>query len=329
MTLGALAAFAIHNAAPAAADTCTPTPMQSAIQSAMAKSGVHEPSGTRTRPTNATALNGGQSGTGTKATAPKHNGDAALAPVAGDQPQPVASLIGGVVGLLGLGSSAGSTASATPNALPSGTPSMAPSATPSQTPTATSAPTATPTPTATPRPTATKSASPGRSTSRPATPRPATSSSAPPCTTTPKALVRAAGQSIVGEKPATQKTALLTMSDLSYDGNVPLPTATGTIVAMQFSMSSTTSTPFELDVPVGDHQCTFKSSQLTLGRNTKIFATEIKGNLGGVVPVDFTPDSPPPLVAPVAELFFTDATLTLAFVQSDTLTADKFTTTSD
>ncbi len=131
VTLGALAAFAIHNAAPAAADTCTPTPMQSAIQSAMAKSGVHEPSGTRTRPTNATALNGGQSGTGTKATAPKHNGDAALAPVAGDQPQPVASLIGGVVGLLGLGSSAGSTASATPNALPSGTPSMAPSATPS------------------------------------------------------------------------------------------------------------------------------------------------------------------------------------------------------
>lgn len=98
---------------------------------------------------------------------------------------------------------------------------------------------------------------------------------------------------------------------------------------MQFSMSSTTSTPFELDVPVGDRQCIYKSSQLTLTGNVKIFATEIKGNLAGVVPVDFTPDSPPPLVVPVPDLFFTDATLTLAFVQSDTLTADKFTITSD
>lgn len=117
------------------------------------------------------------------------------------------------------------------------------------------------------------------------------------------------------------------MSGLSYDGNVPLRTATGTIVAMQFSMSSTTSTPFELDVPVGGHQCTFKSSQLTLSGNVRIFATEIKGNLFGLVATDFTPESPPPLTVP--DMFFTDATLTLAFVQSDSLTAAKFTTTSD
>jgi hypothetical protein len=117
------------------------------------------------------------------------------------------------------------------------------------------------------------------------------------------------------------------MTGLSYDGNVALPTATGTIVAMQFSMSSTTSTPFELDVPVGDHQCTFRSSQLTLSGSVSIFATEVKGLLFGLVPVDFTPQSPPPLVVP--DMYFTDATLTLAFVQSSTLTADKFTTTSD
>lgn len=119
------------------------------------------------------------------------------------------------------------------------------------------------------------------------------------------------------------------MTGLSYDGNVALPTATGTIEAMQFSMSSTTSTPFELDVPVGDHQCTVTSSQLTLSGSVKIFAAEIKGNLLGVAPVDFTPDSPPPLVVPVPDLFFTDATLKLVFVQSDTLTADKFAIKSD
>jgi hypothetical protein len=140
-------------------------------------------------------------------------------------------------------------------------------------------------------------------------------------------LARADGQPIVGETPATQKTAMLAMTGLSYDGNVALPTATGSIVAMQFSMSSTTSTPFELDVTVGDHQCTFTSSELTLSGSVKIFATEVKGNAFGLVPVDFTPESPPPVVVP--DMFFTDATLTLAFVQSSTLTADKFITTSD
>jgi Family of unknown function (DUF6114) len=329
LTLGALAAFAIHNAAPAAADTCTPTPMQSAIQSAIAKAGGHKPAGTKTKapgPTTAVAT-------------PKHDGDAALAPIAGDQPQPVASIVGGVLGVLGLGSPAGGTTqaggatSASPDPAPTGTPSTdpsgpAPTPTTTATPTTTPRPTATPTPTAKPRPTVTKSSS-GPSRSRPPAPRPSTSSSPPLCSTTPKALARAGGQPIIGERPATQKTRLLTMTGLSYDGNVSLPTARGSIVAMQFSMSSTTSTPFELDVPVGDRQCISKSSRLTLTGNVKIFATEIKGNLAGVVPVDFTPDSPPPLVVPVPDLFFTDATLTLAFVQSDTLTADKFTITSD
>jgi Family of unknown function (DUF6114) len=338
LTLGALAAFAIRNAAPAAADTCTPTPTQSAIQSAIAKSGVHQPAGTKAKApgttTKAPAAN-------TAVATPKHNGDAALAPIAGDQPEPVASIVGSALGVLGLGSAAGGTvpegttatasgaASASADPTPTGTPSADPSS-PAQTPTATPSPTATPTPTPTakPRPTVTKS-SPGPSTSRSTAPRPSTSSSAPPCSTTPRVLARASGQPIIGERPATQKTPLLTMTALSYDGNVALPTAKGSILTMQFSMSSTTSTPFELDVPVGNSQCTFKSSQLTLTGNVKIFATEIKGNLAGVIPVDYTPDQPPPLVAPVPDLFFTDATLTLAFVQSDTLTGDKLTITSD
>lgn len=332
LTLGALAAFAIRTAAPAAADTCTPTPLQSAIQSAVAKSDVHRPAGTKTK---ASGTGAKAPGTQTAVATPKHNGDAALAPVAGDQPQPVASIVGGVLGVLGLAAPAGGTAPATGAAsasasadpTPIGTPSADPSS-PAQTPPTTPSPTASPTPTAKPRPTVTKS-SPEPSTSRAPAPRPSTSSSAPPCSTTPKVLARASGQPIIGERPATQKTRLLTMTGLSYDGNVALPTAKGSILTMQFSMSSTTSTPFELDVPVGDQQCTFTSSQLTLTGNVKIFATEIKGNLGGVVPVDFTPDSPPPLVTPVPDLFFTDATLTLAFVQSGTLTGDKLTITSD
>jgi len=357
LTVGALAAFAIHNAAPAAADTCTPTPMQSAIQQAIAKAGGHGPAGTKSGPTSPkTAKAAGittsktstatHAGTATSAaSAPKRSGEAAptsegkaasaskdngaTAPTAtaGGQPHPVASLLGGALGILGLGSSAADATSAAPDPAPSASPSVEPSPSASQPPTTTPTPTATMT--AKPGPTATRSATPRPTASHARVPTPSTSPTPPPCTTTPKALARAAGQPLVGETPATQKTALLSMTGLSYDGNVALPTATGTIEAMQFSMSSTTSTPFELDVPVGDRQSTVTSSQLTLSGSVTIFAAEIKGNLAGLVPVDFTPDSPPPLVVPVADLFFTDATLKLVFVQSSTLTAGKFAITSD
>jgi hypothetical protein len=138
---------------------------------------------------------------------------------------------------------------------------------------------------------------------------------------TAKQLAAASGQPPVNLVPSTQKAAMLTMSGLSYDGNVELPTAEGTILAMQFSMTSSTSTPFELDVPVGDHTVVITSSSLTVSGNVQFYATEIKGNLQGAVPVDFTPSSPPPLTVP--DLCFTDATISLAFVSSTTLTADK------
>ena len=109
------------------------------------------------------------------------------------------------------------------------------------------------------------------------------------------------------------------MSGLSYDGNVNLPTAAGSIEAMQFSMTSSTSTPFQLLVPVGKDTITITSSSLTVSGHVTFYTSEIKGNLLGVVPVDFTPASPPPLVVP--ELFFTDATIALVDVQCDTLTA--------
>ena len=64
-----------------------------------------------------------------------------------------------------------------------------------------------------------------------------------------------------------------------------------------------------------------KSSKLTVSGHVRFYTTEIKGNLLGLVPVTFTPDSPPPLVLP--ELFFTNATVQLVYVQCDLLTAPK------
>jgi len=119
------------------------------------------------------------------------------------------------------------------------------------------------------------------------------------------------------------------MTNLSYDGNVALPTATGSIEVMQFSMTESTSTPFELDVPVGDNTLVIKSSSLTVTGDVKFYCTEVQGNLLGVDAVDWTPSKPPPpLTVPVVPVFLTDATLSLVFVQSTTLTAAKLTNDS-
>jgi hypothetical protein len=120
--------------------------------------------------------------------------------------------------------------------------------------------------------------------------------------------------------PSKQITARLSQSGLSYDGIVDLPTHAGTLRALQFSLRSSTSTPFELQVPVpGAGTLSLRSSKLTVSGQVRFYTTQIKGKLFGLLPVTFTPESPPPLVVP--ELFFTDATVQLVFVHCDRLTA--------
>jgi len=88
---------------------------------------------------------------------------------------------------------------------------------------------------------------------------------------------------------------------------------------LQFSMSRSVSTPFALHVPAPDgKQLQFHSSSLTVQGHVKFFTTKFQGNLLGLIPVTFTPDSPPPLILP--ELFFSNANIELAYVQSDVLT---------
>jgi hypothetical protein len=317
LTLATLATAAVHAAPVAMAADCTPTPLQSAIQGAIDK----KTGATANKPT-------ADKPTADKSAGARH-GQAALAPVGNDEPDPIASLAGGLIGgLFGIAPSAATDPSGAPSVSP--TPSPAASITPpaAPVPSTTTTP-GRPTTSVSPRPTTSASARPGRTTptKRASEPSPAPSSSAPPCVVKPKALSAAGGQPTVNVKPSIQKTALLSMTGLSYDGNVALPTATGSIEAMQFSMSSSTSTPFELDVPVGSHQCTVKSSKLTVSGNVNFYTAEIKGNLLGLLPVDFTPSAPPPLTTP--DLFFTDATLQLVFVRSDELTANAMTITSD
>jgi hypothetical protein len=60
--------------------------------------------------------------------------------------------------------------------------------------------------------------------------------------------------------------------------------------------------------------------------NVQFYCTSISGNLLGTLPVTFSVDSPPPAV--LSDMFFTNATVQLAFVQSDVLTAANLSITN-
>jgi len=179
-------------------------------------------------------------------------------------------------------------------------------------------PSPSPSPSASPTPSA--SCAPSAS---PSGPSPSSGSKAPSGSPSKapkaKAGVVPAGQPPVNDVPSTQITALLSQAGLSFDGVVDLPTHSGTIRVLRFTLSSSSSTPFELRVPTQHGTISLRSSKLTVSGQVQFYTTQIKGNLFGLVPVNFTPDSPPPLTVP--DLFFTDATVQLVFVHAGTLTA--------
>ncbi len=224
---------------------------------------------------------------------------------------PIGGLLGGIIKLIGGGT--GAPTSPAPTDPPTPKPTTVPTAAPTDKPTPSGEPTAAPTAT----PTASSAPTGGQPTPHP------TGAPAPSCEIIAKHLATAPGQHVVQEKPGTMTAGTLTMTGLSYDGNVDLPTKNGTITVMQFSMDSSTSTPFELDVTMSGHTTRTKSSSLTVSGNVKFYATEIKGNVLGVLPADYTPDNPPPIVPPV--LFFTDVTIGLENVVCDKLTGDNLT----
>jgi hypothetical protein len=109
------------------------------------------------------------------------------------------------------------------------------------------------------------------------------------------------------------------MYNSSYDGVVELNTAEGKLAALKFSMSKAVNEPFSLTVPEpGGRTTLITSNKLITEGDVRFYTPEFKGKLFGLIPVTFTPGSPPPLTLPV--LWFTDVTINLAFVRCDTLT---------
>jgi hypothetical protein len=112
----------------------------------------------------------------------------------------------------------------------------------------------------------------------------------------------------------------LLMTGSTYDGVVDLPTATGTVKTLKFSMENAVTEPFTLTIPEnGGHKTVIKTDKLEIDKNVKFYTSRFAGNLFGIIPVVFTPESPPPLT--VYKLWFTNVSIDLDYVSCHTLTA--------
>ncbi|GID91777.1 DUF6114 domain-containing protein [Amorphoplanes digitatis] len=198
-------------------------------------------------------------------------------------------------------------------------------------PSATPSPTASPGPTGSAAPTAAPSGDPaGSGSPAPGTsPTPSTTPSLPDVPCLGPRVVKEAGPDdvpTVSLRGGKLETASLTMYDSTYDGVTRLQTTGGTIQALKFSMRKAVNKPFKLTVPErGTARTVIDSKELITEGDVRFYTPRFKGKLFGVIPVTFTPESPPPLTLPV--LWFTDVEIDLAFVRCDTLTGVPLTLT--
>ncbi|MBY8888700.1 hypothetical protein K7472_28215 [Streptomyces sp. PTM05] len=141
-----------------------------------------------------------------------------------------------------------------------------------------------------------------------------------PCPTyNPKALADAkpadTGE-LLADQPWTLKSDMLTLTGLAYDGIVTVRTESGaTKDVLKFTATGVDIKNLH-QLQVGPDGTTINvgsapGSTSTIKNGTvTMYTQELKGNLLGLIPVDFTPKSPPPLTIPI--IFFTDVTVVQA-----------------
>ncbi len=149
-----------------------------------------------------------------------------------------------------------------------------------------------------------------------------------PCPThDAQALANAQAQdtsSLLPDTPWTLKTDLLTLTGLDYKGIVEVRTHNGTVKkVLKFTATGVDIKNLHqiVDGPNGtkSHVQAAAGSTSTIKDGTVTMYTEsLKGNLFGLIPITFTPNSPPPVNVPVA--FFTNVTVIQAGQFGGTLT---------
>ncbi len=141
-----------------------------------------------------------------------------------------------------------------------------------------------------------------------------------PCPTYNAKALAAAGleqtSSLLPDQPWVLKSDKLTLTGLKYDGIVKVETENGSIKnVLKFTATGVDIVNLHQIVQGPDgteqHVQAAPGSTSTIRNGTvTLYTQELKGNLLGLIPIDFTPDSPPPLTIP--KVFFTDVTVTQA-----------------
>lgn len=149
-----------------------------------------------------------------------------------------------------------------------------------------------------------------------------------PCPTAdPKALADAKlepGIPDLPDDPWILNTSMLTLRGLNYEGIVEVRTAGGKIKKVLKFTAKETDIKDLHQTTVGPNGSTghvqaSKGSTSTLRQGTvTMYTEELKGNLFGLIPVTFSPETPPPLNVPIA--MFTKARVTQAGQFGGTLT---------
>ncbi|WP_410822437.1 DUF6114 domain-containing protein [Micromonospora sp. 050-3] len=198
----------------------------------------------------------------------------------------------------------------------------APSVRPTATPTST--PAGRPTSTATPRPDPTDC--PAQPPGKPTPGKPGAADK--PGTVQPgRPLPRIAADPTlptVAQTPSKLTGSSVRMTGLRFDGVTDLHTVKGDLKVLKFSMREAVTTDFLLraDGPAGRDQ-RYATNQLTVRGDVAFYATRFVGRLLGIK-ITLTPDLPLPDGLPITSpipITFTDPTIDLAYVTSDTLTA--------
>ncbi|MDI2128249.1 DUF6114 domain-containing protein [Yinghuangia seranimata] len=152
-----------------------------------------------------------------------------------------------------------------------------------------------------------------------ATPKPTSTGTKPPYPCPAEGPIKAkaatSGDPVLPDEPWILKTSLLAMAGMDYKGVVNVTTGSGkTKPVLKFEVSAGVDI-WNLDMtsPVdqyGNRIHVFSTNNVKsyMKDGTVTFYTEsLKGNLFGLIPIEFTPSSPPPLNVPVA--FFTNVTV--------------------
>jgi hypothetical protein len=129
---------------------------------------------------------------------------------------------------------------------------------------------------------------------------------------------------LLPDAPWILKTDLLNLTGLNYHGIVKVTTRNGTVKdVLKFTATAVDIRNLHqiTDGPAGtkiDVQARAGSTSTIRDGTVTMYTEELKGNLFGLIPVTFTPDTPPPLNVPAA--FFTAVTVIQAGQFGGTLT---------